>query len=68
MPVRLPAKVARPPGADSWLADSAVKVSAVVIPRPSPAASNAILARPGCGRGTADRATGQALPIPRTSG
>ncbi len=33
MPVRLPAKVARPPGADSWPAVSAVMVSAVVAPK-----------------------------------
>src|SRR5579862_2293080 len=49
MPVTLPANVARPPAADSWLAVSAVTVSAVVAPRPTPAASSAAPATTGRG-------------------
>src|SRR5579862_936431 len=49
MPVTLPANVASPPAADSWLAVSAVTVSAVVAPRPTPAASSAAPATTGRG-------------------
>jgi hypothetical protein len=51
MPVRLPAKVARPPVAFSWPAVSAVMVSAVVAPSPMPATTSAAPARVGCGVG-----------------
>ena len=53
MPVRLPAKVARPPVAVSWPALSAVMVSAVVAPSPMPATTRAAPAR--AGRGAGDR-------------
>ncbi len=51
MPVTLPANVASPPGADSWLAVSAVTVSAAVAPSPTPAASRAAPATAGRGAG-----------------
>jgi hypothetical protein len=51
MPVRLPAKVARPPVAVSWPELSAVMVSAVVAPSPMPATTRAAPARAGRGAG-----------------
>src|SRR5579862_5166800 len=51
MPVTLPANVARPPGTENWLAVSAVTVSAVVAPSPTPAASRAAPATAGRGAG-----------------
>src|SRR5271167_984870 len=51
MPVTLPAKVARPPDAVSWLAVSAVTVSAAVAPSPTPATSRAAPAEAGRGTG-----------------
>ena len=62
IPVRLPAKVAGPPGVRSWLAVSAVKVSAAVAPSPAPATRRAILAAAGRGRGTRGRAGARRLP------
>ena len=76
IPVRLPVKVASPPGARSWPAVSAVKVSAVVAPSPAPATRRVILATAGRGRGARGRAgarrllrrpTGRAWPE-RTAG
>src|ERR1035441_8349061 len=57
MPVRFPAKVARPPVAVSWLTLSAVMVSAVVAPSPTPATTRAAPARAGRGA-AAPRAAG----------
>ena len=64
IPVRLPAKVNRPPGADSWLAVSAVMVSAAVAPRPDPGQHQG-----GAGQGGTWPRSGQAggglmLPVP----
>ena len=64
MPVRLPAKVARPPVAVSWLALSAVIVSAVVAPSPIPATTRAAPARTGRGAGDRRPGGGRRLPAP----
>src|SRR5579863_6156803 len=63
MPVRLPAKLATPPGPVNSLLVSDVMVSAMVAPSPTPTTAAAAVTSPGRGAGTGRRVLPPCFPL-----